>query len=56
MERKANDAPDHDSGDGERDDKLTQGVARFAQYTAPMMLAMLASGPKAIAASGPPPP
>ena len=27
----------------EEADKLTQGVARFAKYTAPAMLAMLAS-------------
>jgi hypothetical protein len=32
------------SGPAEEADKLTQGVARFAQYTAPAMLALLASG------------
>jgi hypothetical protein len=38
-------------------DKLTQGLTRFAQYTSPVMLAMLASAGHnmAFAQSSPPP-
>lgn len=38
-------------------DKLKQGVKRFAQYTSPVMLAMLASGGHdvAFAIASPPP-
>jgi hypothetical protein len=34
------------AGPAEETDKLTQGVTRFAQYTAPAMLAMLVSTAK----------
>jgi hypothetical protein len=37
------------AGPAEESDKLSQGVARFAKYTAPVMLAMLASAGKDMA-------
>jgi hypothetical protein len=36
--------PADSAAPAEEADKLTQGVARFAKYTAPTMLAMLVSG------------